>query len=467
MTTTNNQPFEINYTPSEKQKQAFRLLQNSSKCKVLGYGGAKGGGKSSLSRAFLFARGMKYPTSRGLLLRKTYSDVYRNHVIKFCEEYKGCKFLSDKNEISLPNGAKIEIGYYENESSIERYQGVEYHTVVIDQAEQFPKKLYSIIRSCMRSAIVGLTPKMLLAFNWGGVGHKWLKKMFIDRIPDTNEDLSCVEFIKALVYDNKYLLSTDDEYVNTLKSLPEQLKKAYLEGDYNAFAGAFFQISPLSMEPPVQILKNLLPERLYGSLDHGTTHFTSFGLWYLHKDNTIHRLFTYLNNGQTARDHALEIFSRIRGFKYTHGLVPCKIFADPSIWTKYKLNEMQTKSVVDEYKDVFSSTKTEFIPANNDKKAGCDLMRSFFGIKDGLPRFYYWDMFNTELVDTIHAAVGDENHPEQYMKADGDDLIDELRYGVMGLYNEMNDLECTNNVRKKIDEYNARRNKMSWKTCSV
>ena len=42
------------------------------------------------------------------------------------------------------------------------------------------------------------------------------------------------------MWDNKVLLETQPDYIKGLQSLPEKLKQAYLEGDWNVFDGQYF-----------------------------------------------------------------------------------------------------------------------------------------------------------------------------------------------------------------------------------
>tara|TARA_R100000329_G_scaffold72017_1_gene62703 strand:- start:965 stop:1909 length:945 start_codon:yes stop_codon:yes gene_type:complete len=98
--------------------------------------------------------------------------------------------------------------------------------------------------------------------NPGGVGHMWVKKMFIDPAPygkafsatdiETGEDLKYPaghpkagqplfkrRFIPARLSDNPYLAESGD-YEAMLLSLPEQQRKQLLDGDWDIKEGAAF-----------------------------------------------------------------------------------------------------------------------------------------------------------------------------------------------------------------------------------
>jgi predicted dehydrogenase len=57
--------------------------------------------------------------------------------------------------------------------------------------------------------------------NPGGVGHEYIKRIFIDRNYKETENPDDYVFIQASVYDNKVLMEANPEYIDMLKALPE------------------------------------------------------------------------------------------------------------------------------------------------------------------------------------------------------------------------------------------------------
>jgi phage terminase large subunit len=82
---------------------------------------------------------------------------------------------------------------------------------------------------------------MYFTCNTGGIGHNWMKRLFIDRIYSGTEKEANYTFIKSTVYENKYLMENNPEYVENLENLPEARKKAMLYGDWDAFEGQYFE----------------------------------------------------------------------------------------------------------------------------------------------------------------------------------------------------------------------------------
>ena len=81
---------------------------------------------------------------------------------------------------------------------------------------------------------------MYLTCNPGGIGHAWVKRLFVDRQFREGEAPEDYSFIQALVFDNKALTEADPEYASSLRSLPDRLRDAWLYGKWDVFEGQFF-----------------------------------------------------------------------------------------------------------------------------------------------------------------------------------------------------------------------------------
>jgi len=222
--------------PNEKQKR-FLLCHDK---KYIAYGGARGGGKSWALRVKAISGALRYDGIKILLIRRTYKDL-NDHVMALLKMTVGLARYSDsKKEFSFANGSKLMLGYYERESDIQKYQGQEFDWIFIDEATQLSELQFVTLKGSLRG--VNKIPKrMYLTCNPGGVGHAWVKRLFIDRLYTADENADEYEFIPAKVYDNTALLKADPGYVNMLKTLPPDLKKAWLDGSWDIFAGQYFR----------------------------------------------------------------------------------------------------------------------------------------------------------------------------------------------------------------------------------
>lgn len=222
-------------TPNEKQAEFFR-----SEAKYTAYGGARGGGKSWALRRKLVALCLRYPGIHCLIIRRTLAELKQNHVNPLlCELGGDVSYSAGEGTISFPNRSRIDLGYLACDSDTLRYQGQEYDIIAIDEATQLTEYQFSTLKGCLRG--IGSYPRrMYLTCNPGGVGHAWVKRLFIDRVYREGEKASDYKFIKALVYDNPYLIKQNPGYIDSLKSLPEKLRAAWLDGRWDIFEGQFF-----------------------------------------------------------------------------------------------------------------------------------------------------------------------------------------------------------------------------------
>jgi phage terminase large subunit len=234
----------IEISLQSKQEEAF---DKSLDIPVLFYGGAKGGGKSYLVRAREIYRRLKYPKTKGLIVRKTYPELLSNHIRMFLTEYPEVVnwYKLGEKAIYYPNGSITEFSHLASVNDVFIYQGREYEDISIDEITQHEELVFKILRSSNRTANKEFTKaggkvSMLLTGNPGGIGHGWAKRLFIDKLYNEHERPEDFGFVQAKVWDNKALLDADPDYLRRLRDLPDSLRRAYLEGDWDVFAGQVF-----------------------------------------------------------------------------------------------------------------------------------------------------------------------------------------------------------------------------------
>ena len=230
---------EIIINPNEKQKQFFE-----STAKYTAYGGARGGGKSWAMRIKLILLALNYDGIQILLLRRTLAELRENHLVPMMSLLSSvAKYISGEKEFRFPNGSRIKLGYCDSESDVLQFQGQAYEVIGLEEATHFTEfQFQSLTESNRASGFMKkkFTPRMYFTCNPGGVGHEWVKRRFIDRNFNNNENPNDYLFIKSLVFDNKFIMENNPEYIDTLMNLPDARRKAMLYGDWDAFEGAFF-----------------------------------------------------------------------------------------------------------------------------------------------------------------------------------------------------------------------------------
>ena len=236
------------YRPTARQARLHRSVADE-----LLYGGAAGGGKSAALVMEALTRALEHPGMRAYLFRRTYPQLESSLIeqaLRLIPQGLG-SYSRSAHCYTLKNGSLLLFRHCNRAEDRFSYQGAEIHSLFIDELTHFPKEVYAFLKSRLRAPItLGLHPVIRTSANPGGIGHAWVKATFIDPAPKGGRwhldqfsptlgftQRRLYEFIPAKVTDNPHL---GPEYTMSLESLPQALKNAYLDGNWNAFAGQVF-----------------------------------------------------------------------------------------------------------------------------------------------------------------------------------------------------------------------------------
>lgn len=225
--------------PNSKPQQEFF----ASRCKYTAYGGARGGGKTWASSRKAIGGALRWPGIKILMIRREYDDM-RNSLIEpmlAILPQEIATYNGTLNIIYFVNGSTIKFGNMPGYGAAVagKYQGQEYDWIFMEEATQFTEQEFRGLGACLRG--VNKIPKRFyLTCNPGGVGHHWVKRLFVSREFRDGENPADYCFIKATVEDNKDLMESSPDYVQALDLLPEDIRNAHRYGDWDALAGTYF-----------------------------------------------------------------------------------------------------------------------------------------------------------------------------------------------------------------------------------
>lgn len=237
---------DLEWNPGEanpKQKLFF-----ASRKLYTGYGGAKGGGKTWAVRTKALLGAYNYPGIRILVMRRTYPELQSNHIEPMIKLIRPelASYNGSLHTVYFVNGSVIHFGHWAGEESELEYNGQEYDWIFIDEATQFTWRAFQFIGGLLRG-VNDFPKRMYITCNPGGVGHRWVKRLFIDREyisgrenTEENENPDDYTFIPATVEDNTALLKSSPGYLRMLSAMPENLRKAYRYGDWDSLGGNYF-----------------------------------------------------------------------------------------------------------------------------------------------------------------------------------------------------------------------------------
>ncbi len=225
----------VTLNPNPKQLDFFQA-----RARFVAYGGARGGGKSWSIRQKAKLLALYYGGIRLLILRRTFPELRENHILPLKKELGGLAVWREgEKAFSFANGSRIVFGHCAGEHDVDQFQGQEYDIIFIDEATHFTEYQFSVLTACLRGA--NRFPKrMYLTCNPGGVGHMWVKRLFVDRAFRSGEDPEDYVFIQARASDNPALVENDPGYLKMLDNLPAGLREAWRDGRWDVFAGQYF-----------------------------------------------------------------------------------------------------------------------------------------------------------------------------------------------------------------------------------
>jgi hypothetical protein len=396
----------------------------------VGYGGARGGGKSHwLLVQIAIDDCQREPGLKCLILRKVgkaltegFEDLRLRILANIPHSFQGTAKV-----LSFPNGSRIVLGHYQHEKDVDAYLGLEYDVIGIEEATTLTQKKVEMISTCCRTSKANWRPRMYYTTNPGGIGHGWFRRKFVSK-PDKK-----TRFIPATVRDNSFV---NKEYKAKLEQLTGWQRDAWLDGSWDIAAGQFFT----TFREAIHVIKppeGFTPVKVWGGFDYGFTHHTAFYLFGKDGDGNVYVMGEHVQNRWLPQRHAPAIHALLDRHGLTVKDLKC-IVAGADCFMKGK--DKDGLSIAEQYAEL----GIPLTPANTDRINGASEILQRFGDDDPdhpVPARMF--IYNTcvRLIECLPSLVHDPHRPEDVLKVDadedgngGDDPYDGFRYGVMDDY---------------------------------
>jgi hypothetical protein len=307
------------------------------------FGGAAGGGKSdfllgdALTRAEEYGRGF-----RGILFRRSYPEL-EEILIRSHELFSSLgTFKSAEKTWTFRGGGTLKLRYIEKDADVYSYQGHQYSWEAFDELGLYPTSFaWEYMRSRLRSP-AGVPCVMRATANPGGPGHAWLRARWIsNKKPNyiyTDEKTGfSTAFIPSRLEDNIILMKADPMYAKRLDMLPENLRRALRDGDWDVFAGQAFSewreslhvIKPMPLDPAVW--------SKFCAMDWGYTRPFSIGWFAVNRDGRLiqYREFYGCEAGEPNKGLKMGASEVARlAWEMSVGDGVDTMVADPACWSK-------------------------------------------------------------------------------------------------------------------------------------
>jgi phage terminase large subunit len=398
-------------TPTIKQAEFY-----SATTRYVGYGGARGGGKSHGVRVKATLMALQYPNIKILIVRRTFSDLVRLYVRPLQSAYSifpsvvQPSYSSDGKIFTFKNAATIEFAFCANDADANNYRGLEWDVIFLDEATDYSEYSYMLFNSCIRGANK-LPKRLYVTCNPGGVGHVHIKRLFITKKYKRYENPKKYTFIQARVWDNLPLLMADEsfvdaftawkkahkgavidesaikecmyesDYVQTLANMPEDMREAHLNGNWDVFSGMFFT----EWDEDAHVVNPFpIPSwwRKTASIDYGLDCFAV--IWVAIDEKGTAYVYRNIEEPDLKVEYAVERFKRLTGLEKIEAL-----YAPPDLWNRHSDSGISTA-------EIFASRGCPVIQSSNARESGWLNVKEYImtedgkGNKEGYPRMKFF-----------------------------------------------------------------------------
>lgn len=422
----NAPPGELGLDFGNPNPKQIKFIESTTR--YTAYGGARGGGKTWVLIRKATALALTYPGIKILILRKTYKEL-QGTIIEPMISFINSANLNKKpaghmiatynatmKAMYFVNTSKVEFGHLQHSSDIHSYQGAEYDVIFMDEATHFTEWEFRVLGATLRG-VNDFPKRFYLTCNPGGVGHQWVKRLFVTREFDDGENPNDYSFIPATVEDNKALMTASPEYVKMLDQMPDDLRAAHRYGDWDALSGQFFGEvkGKTHMCDPFQIPSEW-PH--YRCMDYGLDMFAC--LWYAIDESGRKYVYReYYESNLTVSDAAEAALQLTTGNEKIEANI-----GPPDMWNRSR-DTGRTQA------QTFAQCGFPLVKANNNRVQGWMALKEDLKIRpDGKPGILFFSNCRHILSD-LQALQHDQKNASDVAKEPHDITHgpDALRYG--------------------------------------
>lgn len=401
---------------------------------LIGYGGARGGGKTDgVLGKFAIVQEQFGVDFNAIFFRKELPQA--DDLIERAKQiYLPLKahWQDQKKQFTFLNGGRLRFRPLSDDSDAEKYQGQNLSHCAVEEAGNYsdPAPIWKLF-GALRGRGGG---QVILTFNPGGIGHSWLKELFIRPAPKgmklLRKDLPNGAgfdyiYIPSRVHDNQILLAKDPEYINRLHMVGSpELVRAWLEGDFEIHEGSYFpEFSSKHIVSPFNVPKHW-PRYLGYDWGFRSPFAAVWGAVSSGRDDSGNEvpypkgsIVIYRELWGKGVDN-VEQANRIASLSVGENPLG---YADPSIF-----KHDGGPSINDQLTQVFGKYKhPPFRAADNDRLSGWSQIRQRLVNK---PPLLYIFATCPYLIQTLPALAIDKRKPEDADSAGDDHCMDALRY---------------------------------------
>ena len=241
------------YKLFEKQKAAWKILEDPAKRRILFDGGARSG-KTDVYLVWLIKEALTIPGARILIARfranHARTTIWEGSLPKILPPGTAGAVYSTRNhdmQLHFPNGSVIRVAGLDDQDRVDKILGDEYLHIFIDEATQVSWQTITTVVTRLSQELPEATArKLLLACNPKSPKH-WLHQVGIQNVIPTHDAQSVTSLPDAdnwarlswTPYDNPYLPA---DTIASLEALPDVMRRRMLLGEWCSAEGAVYEM---------------------------------------------------------------------------------------------------------------------------------------------------------------------------------------------------------------------------------
>ena len=407
------------------------------------YGGARGGGKTDGVLGKYALKADDYgPAFNAIFFRKEL-PMLDDAIERSQQIYLplGAEYQDQKKTWRFPGGGRLRFRPLERVQDADKYQGQNVSDCCVEEAGQYSdSRPIDRLNGILRSA-AGVPTQLILTGNPGGAGQSWIRARYIDPQPNgmkilgrklPNGQTHNYVFIPSKIQNNQMLMQMDPDYINRLYLVgSENLVKAWLDGDWSAVEGAYFDCWSADMvRRPFTIPAHWMRFR---SFDWGSARPFSVGWWAVASEDhegipkgamVRYREWYGAKSANVGLKLTAEAVSAGIREREAEGEEIAYSVADPAIFA-----EDGGPSLAQRMAPIYWRPADNKRTPGHKQVGGWDQMRQRM-VGDGKPMIY---CFSTcvDSIRTIPVLQHDINKPEDLDTSAEDHAADEWRYACM------------------------------------
>lgn len=412
-------------------------------------GGAKGPGKTDLLLIRPLSQ-IHFPSYAAAFVRESFKELQR--VIDRAHRIYGQlpaeqrpAWNGEKKRFTFPSRGFVQFGHARTAQELTWTQGGNWAEILYDELGNQPDE--GVVETLI-SEIRCPDPRVRRSFtgsgNPGFAGHPWVKRRYIIpcgrdgktiawqevKLENGQKLFRSKQFIPGRIQDNP-VYANDAEYMASLASLPERMRRCLLEGDWDAATGSALD----EIDPAV----HLVPEF---SVPQHWPYLSSFDWGFIH-----HSVFLYARVSDDGRIFVIDTVKRrlLRDWDLAGAieeLVPQGARTNVHSGTDV-FNEGRARDTTESTRSTFAKRGIHLVAARTERVQGYRNMLSYLSWRESAyvprrqPMVQFFDTpSNRWLLEQLESMVLDPSDPRDVLKVDGhnetgeggDDGYDALRY---------------------------------------